>query len=144
MRQTVPHHLIVPRPTRPSRQRGVMAVEFAITCTLFFLMLFGIIEGGRAIWIYNTMAHAASEGARHAIVRGSSSTSPATTASIQSYVEDQVSGLTGLTVSTSWANPSKTPGTTVTVTVSYPFSPILPVPIGNLTLSKASTMVIRN
>jgi Flp pilus assembly protein TadG len=126
------------------RQRGVMAVEFAIVSILFFLLLFSIIEGGRAIWIYNTMAHAASEGARHAIVRGGLSTAPATAPVIESYVLGTVGGLSGLTVTTTWADSTKMPGTTVTVTASYPFTPILPVPIGNLTLSKSSTMAIRN
>lgn len=39
-----------------SRQDGVAAVEFAIVASLFFMIVFGIIEFARAMYVYNTMA----------------------------------------------------------------------------------------
>lgn len=60
------------RTTHPSpnhRQRGVAAVEFAIVCLLFFILLFGILEFGRMLYVYNTMQEVTRRGARAAVVR---------------------------------------------------------------------------
>lgn len=43
-------------------------VEFALILPLFILLLFGILDFGRAIYGYNTINNAAREGARWAIV----------------------------------------------------------------------------
>lgn len=49
-------------------QRGQALVEFALVATLFFVLLFGIIDGSRAIYAYNTVANATRVAARVAIV----------------------------------------------------------------------------
>jgi len=51
--------------------RGATAVEFALTAPILFLMLAGIMEGGRAYWIKSTMQFALEETARYAIVNAS-------------------------------------------------------------------------
>lgn len=43
-------------------------VEFAMVAPLFFLLLMGVFDFGRAIFYYNQLAHAAREAARFAIV----------------------------------------------------------------------------
>ena len=53
---------IRPRLTYGSKQDGVAAVEFAVVAMLFFLIVFGIIEFCRAMYMYNTLA----EVTRHA------------------------------------------------------------------------------
>jgi Flp pilus assembly protein TadG len=50
------------------RQRGAATVEFAIIGLLFFMLLFGIIEFGRAFFTYNTLLEATRRGARVAAV----------------------------------------------------------------------------
>lgn len=50
------------------RQRGATMVEFAIIGLLFFMLLFGIIEFGRAFFTYNTLLEATRRGARVAAV----------------------------------------------------------------------------
>ena len=50
-------------------ERGAEIIEFAIVSILFLMLAFGVMEFGRAIWMYGTVAHAAREGARFAIVR---------------------------------------------------------------------------
>ena len=45
-------------------------VEFALVAPLFFLLLFSIIEFGRAVYYIQMLNNAASEGARYAIVHG--------------------------------------------------------------------------
>jgi Flp pilus assembly protein TadG len=43
-------------------------VEFALVAPLFFILLMGVFDFGRAIFYYNQLAHAAREAARYAIV----------------------------------------------------------------------------
>jgi Flp pilus assembly protein TadG len=50
------------------RSRGQALVEFALIFPVFILLLFGILDLGRAIYAYNTVGQAAREGARVAIV----------------------------------------------------------------------------
>ena len=50
------------------REAGQELVEFALILPLLLLLFFGIIEFGRAILAYNTIANAAREGARQGIV----------------------------------------------------------------------------
>ena len=46
-------------------------VEFALTLPLFLLIVTGLFDVGRAVWQENTLAFAAREGTRYAIVHGS-------------------------------------------------------------------------
>lgn len=50
------------------RQKGVAAVEFALIATLFFTVLFGIMEFGRVLYMMNTASEATRLGARLAVV----------------------------------------------------------------------------
>lgn len=50
------------------RQRGAVAVEFALVVPLLLLVLFGIIDFGAAFQKWNVAANAAREGARRAAV----------------------------------------------------------------------------
>jgi len=54
------------RPAR-GRQRSQAMVEFAIVAPLLLLLLFGIVDFGRVIYIYVTLNQAVHEGARTAI-----------------------------------------------------------------------------
>ena len=124
--------------------RGATLVEFAVTSILFFLLVFGIAEFGRAIWLYGTIAHGAREGARYAMVHGSESTRPVDDdtdvtgppfrQSVQNYVRGRAPGLEGATVTTTWSQPAgcgETPckkaseGATVTVRVQVTFDPVV-------------------
>ena len=75
---------------------GQSLVEFALIGPLFFLLVFGILEGGRLIWTNHTLSNAAKEGARFTTVRGAGSTqpdAPATDGSIENYIVDITTGL---------------------------------------------------
>jgi len=53
---------------RPFRRHGGQSmVEFAVLAPVFFLLLLGTIDLGRAVYIYNTISDAAREGTRAAI-----------------------------------------------------------------------------
>lgn len=50
------------------RQGGTTLVEFAIVGTLVMILLFGVIEFGRALYVWNTLAESTRRGARVAVV----------------------------------------------------------------------------
>ncbi len=65
---------VVPRPgsTRPSPgscpvQRSQALIEFALVSPVLLLLLFGIVDIGRAVFYFDTVNHAAREGARAAV-----------------------------------------------------------------------------
>jgi Flp pilus assembly protein TadG len=125
-------------------QKGTVLVEAAISLLTFLLLLFGIIEGGIAVWTYNTIAFAARQGTRYAAVRGANNPSPATTSTVQTYVQSQAIGLdtSKMTVTTTWT-PNNTPGNYVKVVVNYQYSPVTAFFItGSLTLSSTSKTVV--
>ena len=49
-------------------ERGGTLVEFSIAATVFLLLLFGVVEFGRALWTHNALTDAARRGARYAVV----------------------------------------------------------------------------
>ena len=54
------------------RDEGAQAlVEFALVLPLFILIVTGLLDAARAVWQSNTLAYAAREGTRYAIVHGS-------------------------------------------------------------------------
>lgn len=50
------------------RQQGMHTVEFAVAGALFMILLFGVIEFGRALFVWNTLAEATRRGAHMAAV----------------------------------------------------------------------------
>jgi Flp pilus assembly protein TadG len=57
------------RPHDPApSQRGTTTVEFAIVGLLLFIVVFGVIEFGRALFVMNTLTEATRRGARMAAV----------------------------------------------------------------------------
>src|SRR5918911_2375225 len=49
------------------RKRAQSMVEFAVLAPVFFMLLLGTIDLGRAVYIYNAISDAAREGARAAV-----------------------------------------------------------------------------
>lgn len=100
---------------KPGNQKGAALVEMAIILPILLLIVFGIFEFGRAMFITNTLNNAAREGARRAAV------SPAPI-NIDAFV---ISGIpfdkTGLVITTSTTTPAAGSGVPVTVTVTLPF-----------------------
>jgi Flp pilus assembly protein TadG len=111
-------------------------VELALTLLGFILLTMGTMEFGWAIYAYNNVSYLAQSGARWASVSGSLSTSPATEASVLSYVQSQIVAMDPslLTVVTNWCDANgnncsttptyNTPGCLVQVTVGYTVNPL--------------------
>lgn len=99
-------------------------VEFSLVFILFLMLMVGLFELGRAVWIYETVAHAARQGARYAMVRGNKG-APDNAALIAS-VKAQAVGLvsSNITVTPTWEG-SGLVGSFVRVQVSYPYAPVV-------------------
>lgn len=71
------------------KQKSQALIEFALVSPVLLLLVFGIIDIGRAVFYYDTLSHAAREGAR-AAVRASSPLP--TNASVLAVVQQQMVG----------------------------------------------------
>ena len=78
------------KPRDRSGERSQALIEFALVSPVLLLLIFGIIDIGRAVFYYDTMAHAAREGARSAVA--ASSPLP-TNVSVQAVVTQQLVGV---------------------------------------------------
>lgn len=131
------------RPCRLFRRnrRATAAVEFAIVAPVFLLLVFGMIEYGRMVMVYQVLTNASREGARVAVLDGASTAG--ITATVNTYLSNGT--ITGATVTVTPDPPSTAQyGDPVTVTVSVPFSQVswLPSPmyLGGKTLTSSTVM----
>ena len=65
-------------------------IEFALISPVLLLLLFGIVDSGRAVFYYDTLSHAAREGARAAV---QASTRLPTNADVKAKVTSQLIGM---------------------------------------------------
>lgn len=113
-------------------KRGTAVVEFAIIFPVLAMLVFGVIDFGRAFFLRNNLVSAVREGARFGATLSSPCISASTTA-IQSRVQTYVSAFGGSTVTavvTTPGNCSPTAGVVTDVVVqisAYPFTPVTPV-----------------
>ena len=77
----------MPRPSRGQRSQAL--IEFSLVSPVLLLLLFGIVDLGRGIFYYDTLNHAAREGARTAI---RASNQLPTNADVLSTVQAQMLG----------------------------------------------------
>lgn len=125
-------------------QRGNALVEGALTLLLFLTIIIGLMEFGRYVWAFNEIAYAAREGARYAIVRGSTSSSPATATTVTQAVQAAAVGLdpNAMTVAVNWS-PNNKPGSSVQVKVSYTLVPATSlIPPTSMTVGTTASMVV--
>jgi Flp pilus assembly protein TadG len=113
--------------------------EFAIVAPVFFMMVIGFIEFGRALMVQQVLINASRVGARMA------STTGATTTSVQTTVQNYTTGVAipGVTVAVSPNPATAVAGSTLTVTTSVPFSTVSWMPpwfLGGKTLKASSQM----
>jgi len=134
---------------RWGRQDGAALVETAFTLPLLLLLSVSVIEFGRAYEAYQIVTNAAREGARVAVLPGT--TSSAVTSRVQTYLQAGqlenaskatvvIDSNTTISIGTGTASASR-------VEVDYPFSFIVLQPVarlvaggGNSTLGASFTM----
>jgi len=94
---------------KKSGQRGATLVEFSIGASVFLLVMFAVIEFGRALWVHNALADAARRAARYAVSQPT--TSPAGTPTSGTNVGISVAAIRNVGV---YGNPAGTGSPMVT------------------------------
>ena len=138
--------------------RAQALVETALVLPLLLLLIVGLFDVGRAVWLSNTLATAVREGSRYGVVHGALSgsptgpgapsyTAPNTDTAITAQVRSYAAGVpSNLTVLSTWPDGNANRGSRIVVSASFPFSPILAqVFLGGglgVTLQSSSTLVI--
>src|SRR5688572_27376977 len=138
--------------------RGQALVETALVLPLLLLLIVGLFDVGRAVWLSNTLASAVREGSRYGVVHGALSGSPTgpgsasytqrdTATAITEDVRNYAAGVPGsLTEKSTWPDGNANRGSRIVVSASFPFIPILSqVFLGSglgITLQSSSTLVI--
>ncbi len=110
-------------------ERAQNLVEFALIMPVLFLLLFGILDGGRVFAAWMTVTNEAREGARFAVADAVSRT-PAV---VDTYVRERTKGVLDpakLTVATTVTKGGETP-TSVRVDITYQMTLVTPL-IGEL------------
>ncbi len=137
------------------RESGQTLVEFAILLPLILLIVVGLFDLARAVWQENTLAYAAREGTRFAIVHGSGSESPVYPGNEQPVVDvvrRNAIGLATVSVGVTWpdtlgGSPCLDRNCRVAVDATAPFAPALSQYLLNgaltITLRGGSMLVIQ-
>jgi hypothetical protein len=94
-------------------ERGQSLVEFALLLPLMLLIITGLIDVARAVWEENTLAYAAREGTRYAIVHGSAG-SPAADPTVACAADAVCTQIGNVVRQAAIGVPN------ITVTVTYP------------------------
>jgi Flp pilus assembly protein TadG len=131
------------------RRSASSAVEAAIVFPIAFLLLLGLMSGGMGIFRYQEVASLAREGSRWAAVHGSqyaldTGNAAATAKDVyDNAILPKVVGLdtSKLSYQVTWNPDKQPPNSTVTVTVSYQWSPEVYL-FGTFTLTSTSTMAM--
>jgi len=122
------------------KERGSSLVEMALTLPMLLLLLFGVLDLGRAVYAQNVITNAAREGARFGAI------APGDSQAIQTQTETAIVGLDMSAVTVTVTQTSNT----IRVTVTYQFNSITPLvgqflgAGGAISLEGVSTMNIES
>lgn len=124
-----------------NNRRGAAAVEFAVVAPVFLLFALGMIEYGRMVMVQQVITNASREGARVAVLDGSTSTE------VEGIVTQYLASgsIAGASITVTPTNLDAVEfGDPITVTVNVPFNQVswLPSPmyLGGKTLSATTVM----
>jgi Flp pilus assembly protein TadG len=140
----------MPRLVRRDRSRGQALVEFAFTLPIFLLIIFGLIDLGRAVYVNNSLAEAARDGARYGSVQART-WDEARRDNVEAWVLDRLTSVPGATATVECAASRPNYGCTVedivTVTVTSDLEMITPIIgqiVGPLSLEGRSEAIVQN
>ncbi len=143
--------MLRPRIARPARRSGAALVEFAFVASILVLLLFGIIEYARFVFLLQVAENAAREGARYAVVHtGDGTTQQQVIDKVNERMASRNKELTGYQVevinvdpdtgaqvpNTAWNQSAF--GSAIAVRITGNYKPILPGLIGT-----ASSLPVR-
>ena len=124
-------------------QRGQSLVEFALALPVIFILVFGVIDGGRLVYSLATLDYAVEEGGRVAGLPGTASVAAVqSNVSNHAYFMNVPSGSVSVVVNAGAKTyTNRTTGDRVVVSASYVYSPIVTSIFGlgfSITLSARS------
>ncbi len=125
---------------------GAAAVEFALVSTFYLTLLFGVLEVGLYVADQQDLISAVHSAGRYAIVHGSSSSSPASAATLEQMVGAKLMLINSSSITANASfSPNNSPGSKVTITASYTWKPIVPLlHLPSATISATSAATILN
>lgn len=143
-------------PIHWNREDGATMVEFSLVAFLLIMILLGVVEMGRMILVYTTMANAARAGVRYAMVHGGdrtgsgptgasgpssgiSCTCPEVQTVVNAYAGAGLVNTANLTTTVTYPDSSNLPGSHVTVSVQYTYNPLVAYFTPSLSTSLSST-----
>ena len=129
---------------------GQAAVEFALVMVIFLVLVWGIIEVSRVVFINSEIGNAAREATQYLSLNSNwggnvSATATAVVATAQARAKQKLAmadrDLAVVTVPTY----SRCPFCVVTVTITYPWSPLVRIPaLPDIMLESTATKLIEN
>jgi Flp pilus assembly protein TadG len=137
-------------------RRGQGLIEFSLVAVMTVLLLLFVVEMGRILLVYTTVANAARAGVRYATVHGSSRATGATVDNasgpganpaqvvtvIKNFASTGLLTTSLLVINVTYPGASNAPGQSVNITVVYPYNPLTTYFSKTLRLGSASQGVI--
>ena len=139
------------RTLRLRADEGGSLMEFPLISLMFILILFGVVEIGRLVLVDTTVANAARAGVRYAMVHGgdrsgsgvNGPSASGSTTQVQTVVKNFASaGLlttSNLVITVSYPDGTNTPGSRVSVRVTYVYDPLVSYFNHSLNITLGST-----
>jgi Flp pilus assembly protein TadG len=132
------------------RDRGQALVEFAVVFPVFALLLFGLVDIGRLVYVNNAIAEGAREAARWGAVQSRSNTTTGR-ASIGDHAEASMAAVPAATITVTCSDRVGATRTTcvtnnfltvqVTTTVEL-FTPVIAQIVGSQTVTSTAKVVV--
>ena len=129
-------------------------MEFSLVAVMTVIMLLFVVEMGRALLVYTTVANAARAGVRYATVHGSTVGAAANDASgpgsnpaqvltvVKNFASAGALTTSRLVINVTYPGGSNAPGQSVNITVVYPYDPLTTYFSKTLRLGSASQGII--
>jgi Flp pilus assembly protein TadG len=135
--------------TRRRRSGGQALVEFALVFPIFVLLLFGLIDVGRLVYVNNALAQGAREGARWGAVQNRSQTAASRT-TVGDHALGSMTAVPGATATVSCERAGVVQASCVTddtlvVTVTSPvqmFTPLVGQLVGTVDVSATAKVTV--
>jgi len=126
-----------------SNERGATLVEFSIAATVFLVVVFGVIEFGRALWTHNALSDAARRGARYATLHSATEIDQVKNVVVYGNADGSgtplVPNLTTENVSVDYSNFALNAGTVSVSVTGYEFQFIVPIVGTTITMPSYTT-----
>lgn len=124
-------------------EQGATLVEFSIAATVFLVVVFGVIEFGRALWTHNALSDAARRGARYATLHSATEIEQVRNVVVYGNAEGtgtpMIPNLTTENVSVDYSSFALNAGTVSVSVTGYEFQFIVPIVGTTITMPNYTT-----